>query len=75
MLNTSLKRLAFNTCEVVLKNSNLQAASSFSGLKRFNNYSTQASDDVNFYEMVELFYDRASAIVENKLVEEKKNRN
>jgi glutamate dehydrogenase (NAD(P)+) len=74
MLSTSLKRLAFSTCEVALKNGNLQAASSFSGLKRINNYSTQASDDVNFYEMVELFYDRASAIVENKMVEENKTR-
>ena len=41
------------------------------------NYSTSAAasgDDVNFYEMVELFFDRAAGIVEDKLVEEMKSR-
>lgn len=44
------------------------------------NYSTAPSggesggDDVNFYEMVEMFYDRAAGIVEEKMVEEMKSR-
>ena len=31
-------------------------------------------DDVNFYNMVEMFYDRAAVIVEDKMVEEMKSR-
>lgn len=40
------------------------------------NYSTAAdpSDEVNFYSMVEMFFDRAAAIVEDKMVEEMKSR-
>jgi glutamate dehydrogenase (NAD(P)+) len=41
-------------------------------------YSTEAAsaggDDVNFFEMVELYFDRAAAIVESKMVEEMKSR-
>lgn len=39
-------------------------------------YSTAAepSADVNFYEMVEMFFDRAASIVEDKMVEEMKSR-
>jgi glutamate dehydrogenase (NAD(P)+) len=36
--------------------------------------STSSGDEVNFYEMVELFFDRAAGIVEDKLVEEMKSR-
>ena len=32
------------------------------------------TDDVNFYNMVELFFDRAASIVEDKMVEESKSR-
>lgn len=39
-------------------------------------YSTAATDgdDVNFYNMVEMFFDRAALIVEDKMVEEMKSR-
>ena len=39
-------------------------------------YSTVAADgdDVNFYNMVEMFFDRAALIVEDKMVEEMKSR-
>ena len=35
---------------------------------------TPSGDDVNFYNMVEMFFDRAAAIVEDKMVEEMKSR-
>ena len=38
-------------------------------------YSTNAaSDDVNFFEMVEMYFDRAALIVEDKMVDEMKSR-
>jgi glutamate dehydrogenase (NAD(P)+) len=40
-------------------------------------YSTEASsssEEPNFYQMVEMFFDKAAAIVENKMVEEMKSR-
>jgi len=49
-----------------------------SGLKKQSNqalYSTAAgSHDVKFFEMVEMFFDRAAAIVEDKMVEEMKTK-
>ena len=33
-----------------------------------------AADDVNFYEMVEMFFDRAALIVEDKMVDEMKSK-
>jgi len=43
-------------------------------LVRKDAYSTAASDDVNFFEMVEMYFDRAALIVEDKMVEEMKSR-
>jgi len=52
--------------------------SSLSSLVKANSaYSTSApadGDDVNFYHMVEMFFDRAALIVEDKMVEEMKSR-
>lgn len=50
---------------------------SLSALVKSNSYSTEAAadgDDVNFYHMVEMFFDRAAQIVEDKMVEEMKSR-
>jgi glutamate dehydrogenase (NAD(P)+) len=48
----------------------------FSTLLKSSAYSTAAADgdDVNFYNMVEMFFDRAALIVEDKMVEEMKSR-
>lgn len=62
-----------------LLNKTLNSSSStpsLAALNQLKNYSTTpaSSDDVNFYEMVEMFYDRAAGIVEEKMVEEMKSR-
>lgn len=44
------------------------------GAKNYSAKAEASSDDVNFYEMVEMFYDRAAGIVEEKMVEEMKSR-
>jgi glutamate dehydrogenase (NAD(P)+) len=44
-------------------------------LTRSNHHDTgSSSDDVNFYQMVGMFYDRAAKIVEEKMVQELKTR-
>ena len=45
-------------------------------LKASSSYSTSpaGSDEPNFYQMVEMFFDRAASIVEEKMVEEMKSR-
>lgn len=61
----------------LLFKSNVARATLASQAVRTSNYSSStpaSNDDVNFYEMVELFFDRAAGIVEDKLVEELKSR-
>lgn len=55
----------------------LSRGASAPAMKRVAGYSTDAStdgDDVNFFEMVEMYFDRAADIVEKKMVEEHKPR-
>jgi len=43
-------------------------------IQKIRNSSTGGSDDPNFFEMVEMFFDRAAGLVEDKLVNELKDR-
>lgn len=64
-----------NTLSVLNKSLNYKAANYTASLVNAKNYSAAATgEDVNFYEMVEMFYDRAAGIVEEKMVEEMKSR-
>ena len=66
-----------NSLNLINKTINSSSSTpSLAALNQLKNYSTTpaSSDDVNFYEMVELFYDRAAGIVEEKMVEEMKSR-
>ncbi|CAF1026465.1 unnamed protein product [Brachionus calyciflorus] len=75
MLNQALKSAILNShgFKTVLG----KTAQPLALIKSNQSYSTSTSeshDDVNFYKMVEMFYDRAAAIVEDKMVEEMKSR-
>jgi glutamate dehydrogenase (NAD(P)+) len=69
MLNNSVRGVALSS----LSRNNAPVASS---LVPYANASTNAQQqhEVNFYEMVELFFDRAAKIVEDKMVDEMKSR-
>lgn len=61
----------------IARSSKLNPSSLSSLVKANSAYSTSAAsdgDDVNFYHMVEMFFDRAATIVEDKMVEEMKSR-
>jgi len=58
-----------------LSQSALRSKLNPNALASLNSYSTAATDnEVNFYEMVEMFFDRAASIVEDKMVEEMKGK-
>jgi glutamate dehydrogenase (NAD(P)+) len=67
MLSTLLKP----TGETIVKNCLGRGALM---LNQAANSSTAAADQPSFFNMVEMFYDRASTIVEDKMVEEMKSR-
>ena len=74
-----LKSLIANAAEMsqLMVRSKLNPSSLATVMTRKDSYSTAAagpSNDVNFYEMVEMFFDRAAAIVEEKMVEEMKSK-
>jgi glutamate dehydrogenase (NAD(P)+) len=61
----------------LLKGRLVASAAASNSLVRKEKYSSTAappSDEINFYNMVEMFFDRAAAIVEDKMVEEMKSR-
>jgi len=68
-MNRAIKTLVLNS-----KSTFNPAAATGTYVKNSSTSSATATDDVNFYEMVELFFDRAAAIVEDKMVEEMKSR-
>lgn len=72
MLANALKPILKSTSASLVKT----ALPSSSSLLLKANSSTAAGDtkDVNFFEMVEMFFDRAAGIVEDKMVEESKSR-
>ena len=81
MFNQTVKTLALNAGEIIMKNSINKSASvgTMSTLNQINRHNSTSADanhgeDVSFYKMVEVNYDRASAIVEDKMVEESKSR-
>ena len=53
-----------NVLKAKLAKNVVQASSTYS------NESSSSSEEPNFYQMVEMFFDKAAAIVENKMVEE-----
>ncbi|XP_028811074.1 glutamate dehydrogenase, mitochondrial [Denticeps clupeoides] len=52
----------------------LPASASLTRLRRYSEAAADKEDDPNFFRMVEGFFDRGAAIVENKLVEDLKTR-
>lgn len=72
MLANALKPILKSTSASLVKT----ALPTSSALLLKANSSTAAGDtkDVNFFEMVEMFFDRAAGIVEDKMVEESKSR-
>ena len=70
MLNQALRSALLSSS--VLKPSSFRGQTAI--LNNFYSSSAESSDDVNFYKMVEMFYDRAASIVEDKMVEEMKSR-
>lgn len=70
-----LKSFATELGQSLLK-SNVSKTATTPLLVKSNAYTTGAQDpdDVNFYNMVEMFFDRAANIVEDKMVEEMKSR-
>jgi len=52
----------------------LPRAASYSSAAAAAGVTPSSGDDVNFYHMVEMFFDRAASIVEDKMVEEMKTR-
>ncbi len=76
MFNQTVKTLTLNAGEIIMKNGISKSASGTMGtlnkLNRHNSTSSEVNhgEDVSFYKMVEVNYDRASAIVEDKIVEE-----
>lgn len=75
MFNQAFKSLGELSHNIIKSKVN---PNSLSALVKSNSYSTSSSahdgDDVNFYHMVEMFFDRAASIVEDKMVEEMKSR-
>jgi glutamate dehydrogenase (NAD(P)+) len=75
MFNQAFKSLGELSHNIIKSKVN---PNSLSALVKSNLYSTSSSahdgDDVNFYHMVEMFFDRAASIVEDKMVEEMKSR-
>jgi glutamate dehydrogenase (NAD(P)+) len=57
-----------NVLKAKLAKNVVQASSTYS------NEASSSSEEPNFYQMVEMFFDKAAAIVENKMVEEMKSR-
>lgn len=78
MLNQAIKSLFLNSTglKAGLAKAPAVLGSSSSVTKSYSTSPESASegDDVNFYKMVELFFDRAALIVEDKMVEEMKSR-
>jgi len=76
MFNQAFKSLG-ELSQSIARSSKFNPKSLSSLVKANSAYSTNASpdgDDVNFYNMVEMFFDRAATIVEDKMVEEMKSR-
>ena len=87
MLNQAVRKFALMANEVgqpIMRSKVNTSAAALVAMNRKNTFATTSAtasgaaasggDDVNFYEMVEMFFDRAAAIVENKMVEEMKSR-
>lgn len=71
-----MKSLALNVGEAILRNGFNKPNMTSTVVRKVNQYSTTShdGDDVSFYKMVELYFDRAAAIVEDKMVEDSKSK-
>ncbi|KAL4641155.1 glutamate dehydrogenase, mitochondrial-like [Arapaima gigas] len=73
-LGELLTRGAGSTLASASADSALPASASCLRLRRYSEAVSDKEDDPNFFRMVEGFFDRGAAIVEDKLVEDLKNR-
>lgn len=73
-LGELLNRAGGSTLASGLGDATLPASASLMRLRRYSEAADKENDDPNFFRMVEGFFDRGAAIIEDKLVEDLKTR-